>query len=107
MTDFPRDIPAFQAALLAYALPTAPEEGDDPWAQQRTLIATAQTASNVAPAAVSVLDAFKDRVADLDASSLTLLAGAANLISSYAWFGRGPDAVAALLAAVVRLDAPG
>ena len=106
MADFPKDIPAFQAALLAFSLPAGPGGDEpDPWATERGRLAEAQTARSVVPAAVTMLDALSPRLADLDQAGLKVLAGAAYLVSANGWFGRGQAAADALLAATAALDA--
>lgn len=108
MATFAKDIPAFQAALLAFTLPAAPGGDDpDPWANERERLAEAQASTSVVPALVVMLDALAPRLSDLDQAGLELLAGAAYLVSANGFFGRGQVAADALLAANAALDALG
>jgi hypothetical protein len=106
MADFPKDIPALQAALLAFSLPAVPGGDEpDPWAAERGRLAEAQASGSVVPATVTILDALSPRLADLDPAGLQVLAGAAYLVSANGWFGRGQAAADALLAATAALNA--
>jgi hypothetical protein len=84
---YPKDIPAFRDALLAYSAPAGEIEEK---------VAEAQAQASVVVQAVGLFNALKGRVAEMqaadDRAGLRLLAGAAHLIAANAWHGLGGEA---------------
>jgi hypothetical protein len=91
--SYPTDIPAFRAALLDY----------EPAATHAEAIYAAQGRASPVSQSVEAFQCLRGAVADLDASGLRLLAGAAHLIAAGGWHGLAGDAIDTLQAASARL----
>jgi hypothetical protein len=81
----PTDIPSFRAALGAIARDDVPEEAAE-------AIAAAQMVVSPVPQCGQVIDALKPHVATLALPAAQVLAGAAHLVLTNAWLGRGEEA---------------
>jgi hypothetical protein len=92
--SYPTDMPAFQAALQAWAPPEPFEAA-----------ILAALALPPVPQVVAVFDALKPAAETLDAQGLALFVGAAWLMSRHSFSSRNDEALAALTAGVVRLAA--
>lgn len=96
MATFPKDIPDFRAALLAFVMPAPAEDAPD---DQVVALEAAETAVYAAQATASpvvqivqVYDALKPHAASLDDAGRKLLAGAAYLVHQGQFFGKGAEA---------------
>lgn len=89
---FPKTIPDFRAALLAY----------EPSETEADAIYAAQAHASPVVASVQTFTILKES-SELSQSGISLLLGAAFLIASGAWHGLGEEAAALLTARVSEL----
>lgn len=109
MATFPKDIPAFRDALLAFVVPPASEGATEEQVEAIATMTSAVYASHTTASPVvqmvQVYDAMKGRVDLLDTDGKKLLAGAAYLIGQGSFFGKGAEAFDALTALLPALEA--
>lgn len=106
MANFATDIPGFRDALIAFALPPAPEGvSDEAWDAVGIKLGDAHMVVSPVVQMVHVFDALKPHAEHLDDDGLKVLASAAFLIHQGQFFGKGMEAFETLQSVTAQLDA--